>query len=480
MKCFAAILLLFTSLCANAQFRYDKSKFSSIVQRIVTTLEKTDIVYGPLIGPGGMTPDQWKEFEKLLQVARTDELIAMTDHPKPVVRCYAIRALRYRDYEDIFPIVLKHISDTAIITSRYGCLGHSENVGDFFIGMVATTRYDSSHTILSETELAILDSILLFTPNKLQAVSGALYRARGNKKYYSRIQEMVLRKEHKEACITLATFQQECDPEIIMKSRDDDSYNIYAAILEFPHPAFFPFLAKNYLETIETAKWDYGDRILYEAIASYKNEDALKLFERSLEKNDKSRAYRIEFVFHAIQQHNNGIYDNMLWHLWENENMMSDRTFKRLYKLDAGRILAAIKKTMLYSPDALNEFNPNYSNALIRTILDTLNIADREACLEIIRKNLATSEVSGFEVFADQAAEILDTSFIEPLFIRLETDWNTHTNLRAAKALLRYKDPTINKRIIAAGKRNTNLSKGWGKGDFDELLKLHGIHVRQK
>lgn len=54
----------------------------------------------------------WNKYLKLLGVASTEELIYLTSHKKPIVRCYAFDALCAKDYPKIREIFYSHENDT--------------------------------------------------------------------------------------------------------------------------------------------------------------------------------------------------------------------------------------------------------------------------------------------------------------------------------------------------------------------------------
>ena len=63
---------------------------------------------------------------------------------------------------------------------------------------------------------------------------------------------------------------------------------------ELPHPAFFPFLSKKLNETLDKNHYSGEWRALYGAIASYQNDEAVKLLSIPFTKvkYDDIRSYR--------------------------------------------------------------------------------------------------------------------------------------------------------------------------------------------
>jgi hypothetical protein len=84
-------------------------------------------------------------YQALLLKANLKELIALTDYPKPTIRCYAYIALIEKDYPDIHKVFYKHQNDSSLVTSGQGCIIATQSVASFMIEQLnprwAKTKY---------------------------------------------------------------------------------------------------------------------------------------------------------------------------------------------------------------------------------------------------------------------------------------------------------------------------------------------------
>jgi hypothetical protein len=131
------------------------------LKKIVNSIEKGNGVESSHLGKGGIPSKQWAKYEKLKKVATNDQLIALTDHKNPAVRCYAFQALASKRSDKIFPILLKHLNDTSRVSIQRTCVLMTQYVGDYFVDLVTPNSFEVDICKLNQTERKTLDSILL-------------------------------------------------------------------------------------------------------------------------------------------------------------------------------------------------------------------------------------------------------------------------------------------------------------------------------
>lgn len=486
-------LILPVVFYGQATYDYDEEKISRPVKRIVYKIAKINELMSSAVYYEGIRPKQYDNFISLKEKASREELTELTNYPNAVVRCYSFWALAYDQNADLFTIVVKHINDNESVRTQVGCIGSSERAGDFFVSVVTPRYVDNRVQKFNEIQMAALDSILIHTPNKLLAKSDALRRTKASDDIYPAIRELVIKNKDQSALVALAKYQKEQDIDLILNNKaegvsGEDAYQYtYQAISEFPHPKFLPFLETHLqkslsLERLYLRLW----KEMYKAIASYKDVNAVKLLTKPFyEVTMKSfRKYHLESVFEAIRRFNAPVYDDLLWRFWKDENMIATDAFKYLTRLDPKQSLELAKRDLLKPKDLYANYmtfeflsNPGGgdSKSLIEVMLDMVLREERETGISIIRNNLRNIDVGLFAVFAFKAAEIRDVSFVEPLFERLEKEWNAHLYLRATETLLTYDDKAINQRIAEAKNKNANLKKDWGSVEFAKLLKQNNI-----
>lgn len=489
MKNWTIILLLLLPLTVYGQATLGEVKVSERTDKIVKEIEAVNMVMSSGVGFGGDRPIQYDNFIKLKTHATSQELIELTNHYNPTVRSYAFWALSHDHSVDLFPILLNHINDNEFVKTQFGCIISSEPVGDFFIAIVTPEQIDLKAKKLDSIQFATLDSILIFTPNNLNAKSAAINRATPTENLYPKLRELVLKTNNQEALVTLAKYQKDRDIELILNNKEESSiddegfFYTYKAISEFPHPDFLPLLETNLRMTLYDKHYSNEWSEMYKAIASYKNDKskALLLVPFTEVEHKNIRKYHINFVFSALRKFKAPIYDDLLWELWSEENRITSDIFKYLSDINPQKAFdltkECLKKTdKLYVANlTLNFSKINESKNLISKMLDLVLLQDKEFGIEVIKKNINETKVSLFSIFADKAAEHKNKSFIEPLFHRLETEGNAHIYLKAAQVLISYQDAGINQRLLATRKNNKHLRKGWGGDELKELFKENNI-----
>lgn len=482
------IFLTLAITCFGQRFQFDKTKISSQTKTIVARIEKENMVMGSAVGNAGVRPKQFDNFIELQRTATKIELRELTNHPNGVVRCYSFWSLTYDTSINLLPIIIKHIPDDENVSTMFGCIVSGEKVGDFFINRATPQYVDLDSKKLTASEYDYLDSILIYTPNKLYAKEIAINRAKLNQKSYERVRELVLKESNQSALVTLARFKRKQDIQLILNNKTNgERYNqlffTYKAISEFPDNAFLPLLKKSLYEAIDKGSWSTEWRELYKAIASFKNDTALQLLKVPFTqtKHENIRQYHIDFIFGAVQDFYTPIYDELLWTMWENEKKINTGTFNLLYPTNPNKAFQLTQKTILNADDFYYLNTGSYSEDeessvnLLDVMLDTILVRDRPYAIELINKNIREINVHQFPTFADKALKIRDTSFVSSLFDRLKTEDNPHIYLKATEVLIDFKDKEINERIVEVAKTNPALKKDWGGKEFTKLLKDNAI-----
>jgi hypothetical protein len=129
-----AVSMLFCIVgCGGDVWIFEEKPSVADIDEIVKKIEEVNIVMGRAVGAGGDRPEQYDNFIYLKNNATKDELIGLTDHTNPTVRCYAFWALSYNPTADLLPIIYKHRNDNEIVMTLSGCIGMDEKVIDFFV-----------------------------------------------------------------------------------------------------------------------------------------------------------------------------------------------------------------------------------------------------------------------------------------------------------------------------------------------------------
>lgn len=486
-------ILWFLSLCwplsGYSQFSFDASKLTQLTDSLVREIEKTNIVMGEAVGMGGERPEQYDHFIALKNNARDEELIALSRHPNPCVRCYAVWALADRASVPVLPILREHLRDTQQVATLEGCIGDRVQAGDFMIRLVMPEYAGPGKHRLTREESLQLDSLILFTPNSLASRYDALNRAGKREQWYIQIRSLVTEEHNLAALVPLAAYQKYPDLKLIRSIGErkdlDESGQVYVfeAIQRFSNPEFLPFLQQKLEAAHMDPHWDRYWSSLYAAIAGYQNEQALVLFQFALDSTagKDNHGDQAGLVFQAVRTHRAPIYDGLLLRLWSADRTTSWDVFAYLALRYPGRSDTLIERDLTHADDLFDKSltqlmtEPGGSEKLCSAMLDTLARRNPVMAVQIIQRNILHAGVYAYMIFGKKAAMLRDISFVEPLFQRLQMDDNPNICLNAAEALLAYEDKSINQRILRLRQSVKALQTGWGSAELEKLLKARGL-----
>jgi hypothetical protein len=136
------------------------------LKEIVNAIAKGNSVESSHIGYGGVPSKQWERYEQLKNKATDAELVTLTDHRNPAVRCYAFQALAAKQSDQTFKVLLKHLNDASVVSTQSGCIVMDQLVGDYFADVVNPDYAEDGVYKLHKKEREILDSILLQSKQK--------------------------------------------------------------------------------------------------------------------------------------------------------------------------------------------------------------------------------------------------------------------------------------------------------------------------
>ncbi|MBL7826131.1 MAG: hypothetical protein JNJ57_05830 [Saprospiraceae bacterium] len=481
-----AILAILPVLCM-AQPAYNQANISGRTGKLADRIEKVNTLMGEAVYYDGIKPKQWENFENLEKTATNAELVELCRHPNGVVRCYAFWALSHQNHPDLFEILLQHLNDTTLVETQFGCLGGAEKVGDFFIDVMTPDRVDLDSKKMTSHNREMLDSLLIFQPNRLAAKSSAIFRAKPTEKIYPKLRELYLKEHDQNALLAMARFKKEADIELILRNRDTDTnpesgyHYTYMAMLAFPHPAYRPLLESNLEKTLDEKYFSQEWLLMYKVIASYQDQKSVELlmapFTRAQVKD--IRPYHIEFVYEAIREFRHPIYDDLYWKIWEEENLIEPETFAYLLNKNPGRAYQDAKRHLDNSYELQNDgFQPNLDSVqlggeVLESMLNLIIANDTAFANRVITQKIATVSVHQISLYTSKVKQ--QAVFIEPLFDRLENEWNAHVSLKLVETLIAYQSEQINRRILETRKINPKLNEGWGGKALDKLLLENNI-----
>lgn len=478
------------------QLSYDKTNISKKTLKIAEKIEKINIVMGGAVGYSGMRPEQYDNFEKLRKVATPKELQLLSNHPNPVVRCYAFQALTLVDKLetsiDLFKIVKEHLEDSEKVDTQFGCIGSNMAVSDFFLSRALKKDYETDVYMyeLDSLQEKEINNLLIHSKKDSYGRDRAIDAMEINAQNYAILKNLVLEEKNNTALQKLAAYKKEEDIQTILNfhksktDKDDDGiYATYVAIKEFPHPDFFPYLKDELGKTFGNDHYSNEWTVLYEAIARYKNQQALELLRLPFTKvvHSDIREYHLDFVHNAIMGSPSPLYDELLWTLWEGENVVMLESFDYLFGLDSERAYRMARKelgiTAAIKNPKLNLDRQQYSEIEDREelMLNLLLENEKEVALDVISNKIKQENVHGFPMYASYVLKLKDPIFLGPLFERLKEEDNPHVYLEIVKTLLSYKDDRVNAEIIKMLAVNKNLTENWGGAELKQILQQENL-----
>ena len=328
------ISIFFQILCScsqeNKKIEFTHTnELSQKTKVIVSELIDYGEITGRAVGEAGTKPKQWDNFTDLKKNATEQELLLLTEHPNPVVKCYAFDLLVSKRNKNSFNILKENLTDTTSVSTQYGCIGSMTTVNDYFIESML--RPYPNNEYLTESDKRTLDSLILFTPNLISNYKNRLLeRIEPKEKYYDKIRELAL-KGNNSAIIAISKYQKENDIELInnlLQNKDTDiQFYGLKAVKNFPNDNSFEYIKKIHsVEIKKPTSFNYPMlRELYQSIVNYKNENSLNLLEKTINESDGyTKKYHSKFIWLALKKYPNDIYNGIVEQLGYTQSEIAD------------------------------------------------------------------------------------------------------------------------------------------------------------
>lgn len=139
------------------------------IDELVDIMAQVNEVHDSAVGVAGIKTEQFKAFEKLKELVTIDELVELTNHPNPVITCYASWGLVDKNYnrlEIVFSQLLKRNEKVAIY---YGCQGKfltiKESLYLKYFNKLLNQMDSPFYQVSTDSQLFKLDSLILFYDN---------------------------------------------------------------------------------------------------------------------------------------------------------------------------------------------------------------------------------------------------------------------------------------------------------------------------
>ncbi len=131
-------------------------RVSDSIQPILDSLIESAIIDGEAVGYAGIKSDIYLCFERLVELATSEELIFLTDHKTPSVRAYAFWALSKKRNPIVKEIMMNHLNDTGTFSYMSGCSISEEQVNQFYLNLLTPQYIDLDCIKLTAEEVNLI------------------------------------------------------------------------------------------------------------------------------------------------------------------------------------------------------------------------------------------------------------------------------------------------------------------------------------
>lgn len=316
VACFAIALLLLGA-CSNSEHSEEDSAFAKYEEPLrsnLIRLSEQDYFYR-LVGnfdPNPHSPEHPAFAYNYLRDHTADEqLYKLLDHEHPLIRLYAFQAIKDGATNELAPLVMDRLHDTALVQVKQGDLILQTTVADVLIDL-------SFETLKLEERDAMRDSIF-FKHQTLRAFPKILCTIEPRESYYPIVRRLARDEELPEAVLALAGYQNYVDLPIIRKALENmpclENTELFKSVIRYPDTALLPPLAEYYQRCTAEDRLTPGTlRLYYQALASLKSKSSLKLLreaQTSLYANDADYATQnTVLIISALEKHFDGIYSD--------------------------------------------------------------------------------------------------------------------------------------------------------------------------
>lgn len=217
-------------LCANTSMAQKLAE----LQNAIDSLDKHEIYESDYIGYGA-EPAPMDDQNKIVQLATDDDLQYIALNAKgPHARAFAYTILVERNSDKCFDILKSLITDTATVVSQAGCIVSHDRLNNYILEVT------NSREILDSTQIAYIDSVIIFTPNfpSISYLTEAVEKIAGKPEYYERICQLY-DEGHDKILPYIATYHNEKDIDKIISALNEyknsginSQYSLYDYFME--------------------------------------------------------------------------------------------------------------------------------------------------------------------------------------------------------------------------------------------------------
>lgn len=225
----------------------------------------------------------WKWYKRLKAQASAADLLALSSHSNPEIRCYAFLALAARRADQTYQVLLGHLKDTAYVTFVEYDVGWKTMVGDVFFNIVKDgMELEQNFYRLSAEQRREIDSILICDPSILLSERSSVIRLlEPAPRNYAMVRRLAEKERNGHALVNLAGYRKAGDRQLIATFSADSTRQYFLnAIKKFPDDLFYPYL-KNMLESdLKEERYYDGMELGFVLLADYPRQETVDFFNR--------------------------------------------------------------------------------------------------------------------------------------------------------------------------------------------------------
>ena len=428
--------------------------------KLVQKIEKYNRLDAEHVGFPGSTTEQYMNFIKLRNTATTEELLLLLNHKNSVVKGYASWALADNKYPKLHEILITFLQTGETVMNQSGCIGLKDELSNVFYYRVlyqkVVNKLTTKDSLFYYTQLQKIDSVIIYSKTKTTLLNTALGNNNANLNTYLRIKELALNK-NKSAIIELAKYKKQEDIPLIIEFGE----NSLMAISHFPDNAFWGFLLK-FKNTNKS--YDY-----FSAIASYKDENALKLLSEIYQNCD---SVEINNLDQSLVENYCTIYQNLILTIWENNGIIDFTATNRLVndipEKSSFSFANGLLSTKINNNFLEYTFNFEKKDSILPLMLNNISKYNKSSILKICNKYISTAEYLNLLSILDliKKNNIVDTK--PNLLNRLTSKNAPYEIFHISETLLSFKDSESNKKLVLILKEK---KEDWNRGNWAEAFR---------
>lgn len=449
------------------------------VREIVEELRNADrVVIGDLALHDEMSvsTDYTMAFSVLSTEANVHDLEQLVNsHPSPTLRCYAFGALLRKDKESIFKILAGRLNDTEQVRVVVGEEIRVMNVADFMINSALPKFTDNYVGTLTIEEVIRLDSMLLYTPNSLQATKRMLQRLIPEENYYERVKTLAIKREPLEALVALARYRNPKDIPIFLANTGSPS-TLLQVVNIFPDRAFIPFLTEYGDKYIGNEDIDGVLSPYFNAVAKYQSEWSVNVLSKYLE-DDGQRGYNKRVarrIFEAFSKYPCGAYDGLFFLLWKRYYCTSSRVMRYLAERHPVDVQSASVASVRYIVEIWNTVEEDVEDVCDH-IVRRATASDMVTTKEALCGSVADADISMLDYLCGKIQDFDDPNMVECLLPRIEREWDKSALLILVRTAIDMNKSVLAEKIGILRKKNEALQHGESAEAVKSLLMANNI-----